>query len=275
MKSPINLNAYFERIGYEGPSAPTVDTLKVLQEKHVQNIPFENLNPLLGIPVKLDPGSLGKKMIDKRRGGYCYEQNLLFKYVLEAIGFRVKGLTARIHWQKEENEITPRTHMLLQVNIDNNHYLADVGFGNYTMTGPISLETDIIQKTPHEERQLVKQGEIYTMQVQPKDTWEPLYRFDLRPAHLVDYELKSWYLSNNPDSHFVTGLIAARPAPGRRYTLKNNKFSIHYLHKETEKRTLNTTRELRNVLEETFLLELPDIPELDKSLQQLIESEKK
>ncbi|NGP87783.1 arylamine N-acetyltransferase family protein [Fodinibius halophilus] len=274
MSSSIDLDKYFQRINYDGSTTHSLATLKALQYRHTQAIPFENLNPLLGISVNLDLESLQAKMVDNKRGGYCYEQNLLFKHVLEELGFQVKGLSARIRWQKDADEITARTHMLLQVNIDNDRYLVDVGFGNYTMTGPLRLETEIIQETPHEERRLIKEGDIYTMQVQLKDKWEPLYRFDLRPTHLVDYELKSWYLSNNPGSHYVTGLTAARPTPNGRYTLKNNRLSFHHLDGNTENNYLNTVAELQSILEDIFLLDLPDLPTFDSKFLQIVKQEK-
>lgn len=274
MSHTIDLDNYFKRIGYEGPATVTLNMLKVLHEKHTKAIPFENLNPLLGIEVKLDPESLEQKMVDNKRGGYCYEQNLLFKYVLETIGFPVKGLAARIRWNKEEDEITPRSHMLLQIEVDRKNYLADVGFGNNTLTSPLLLESDIIQQTPHEPRRLIEEENKFIMQTLIGDEWRDLYQFDLRENYRPDYEVTNWYLSHHPESHFVTGLIAARPAPERRYTLRNNKFSIHHLDRETEKRTLKSVGELRGILEHTLLLELPKVPELDESLQQLVNPER-
>ncbi|MGD8426486.1 MAG: arylamine N-acetyltransferase [Balneolaceae bacterium] len=273
MRSGINLDHYFERIGYKGSASVSLETLHDLQEKHTQTIPFENLNPMLGLPVKLDIDSLVQKMVNNKRGGYCYEQNLLFLTVLETIGFQAKGLSARVRWNKTDDEITPKTHMLLRITMNGHSYLADVGFGSQTLTAPLFLEPNTVQETPHEPRRLVQQGKEYLMQVRIEGQWKLLYQFDLRENYLPDYEINSWYLSNHPESHFVTELIAARPSQGKRYTIRNNQFSTYHLDGEIEKKRLKKLSELRRVLEETFLLTLPKVPELDTLLQHLVELE--
>lgn len=277
MNSEI-LDAYFGRIGYEGERKPTFKVLKKLHELHPQAIAFENLNPVLKIPVRLDLESLQKKLIREGRGGYCFEQNLIFKEVLETLGFHIKGLSARILWNIPEGVVTSRGHMLLLINIDGKRYVADVGFGGLTLTSPLLLEPDIIQQTPHEAYRLLKPDNgDYIMQAKIKGKWNPLYRFDLQEQFIEDYEVTNWYLSNHPESHFVTGLIAARPGfdPGRRYNLRGNKLSIHTGNESTEKRTVKTVEELKDVLESIFLIRLSDISRsaLDEKLQKIIEAE--
>lgn len=261
---------YFERIGYEGSAPPTLDTLKSLHQKHTENIPFENLNPFLGMKVKLDPQSLEQKMIHNKRGGYCFEQNLFFREVLRETGFDAKGLAARIRWNKDEDEITSRGHMLLLIEINDKPYIADVGFGGLTLTAPLRLETDILQETPHEPYRLIRKGEDFLMQTLVRGEWKDVYQFNLVENFVPDYEVTNWYLSNYPESHFVTGLIAARPVPGRRYALRDNQLSIHHLDGETEKQTLNTVEELKRVLVQNFLLSLPERNNLDEKLSTII-----
>lgn len=96
--------------------------------RHAEAIPFENLNPLLRWPVRLDAPSLQRKMVRAGRGGYCFEQNLLLSHALTALGFRVTGLAARMLWNVPEGVVTPRGHMLLCVDIDEQPYIVDVGF---------------------------------------------------------------------------------------------------------------------------------------------------
>lgn len=272
MSGAVNIDRYFERIGYEGPVKISLDTLQALHKKHAQTIPFENLNPLLGIPVNLDIDSLEQKIVNQNRGGYCFEQNLLFLYALKAIGFKAKGLAARIRWNKADNEVTPLSHMLLLVEIGNNQFLADVGFGNNTLTGPLLLAPGKVQQTPHEPRRIIRKNDNFLMQILIDDEWKNLYQFDLREHFLPDYKITNWYLSNHPESHFVTGLIAARPEPGRRYTLRNNIFSIHHINGETEKKELKSVEELREVLEKIFLLQLPDTAKVNQSFSNLLTS---
>ncbi|MCW9705506.1 arylamine N-acetyltransferase family protein [Fodinibius salsisoli] len=268
MMSAINLDNYFERIGYEGTPTPTLDTLRILHEKHTEAIPFENLNPLLALPVKLDLQSLEDKMIQNQRGGYCFEQNLLFRNVLQQIGFEVKGLAARVRWNKSEEEMTPRGHMLLLVQVEGRSYIADVGFGGSTLSAPMLLEPDMVQQTPHEPYRLVQKEEEYLLQIQIKEEWKALYQFGLQEHYQPDYELTSWYLSHHPESHFVNDLIAARTAPGRRYVLSGNTFKIHHLEGPTEEQTLETANELRIVLENEFKLALPNVEKLRSTLKQ-------
>lgn len=273
MSRGISLNAYFKRIGYEGDRTATLDTLRRLHELHPQALAFENLNPLLRIPVLLDTESLVQKLVQNKRGGYCFEQNLLFKAVLEALGFNVKGLAARILWNVPEGRITPRSHMLLLVEVEGNPYIADVGFGGLTLTAPLQLEPDTVQETPHEPFRLHQAGDQYIIKSKIRNEWKPLCRFGLEEVFLPDYEVSNWYLSNNPESHFVTGLIAARTEPGRRYALRNNKLSVHHLNGETDQTTLTSAAEIRKVLKDVFLLEPPEVDQLEIALEQLVSPE--
>jgi N-hydroxyarylamine O-acetyltransferase len=190
---------------------------------------------------------------------------------LLALGFRVTGLAARVRWNVPNEVITARGHMLLRVDIDRQVYLADVGFGGLTLTAPLALMPDLEQPTSHEPFRVIADGDGYMMQAQIGQTWRSLYRFDLQEQHLADYEVSNWYLSNNPTSHFVTGLMAARPAADRRYALRNNQFAIHYLDGDTERRMLTTVAELRAILQDAFHIALPATPDLDLALQRLIE----
>jgi N-hydroxyarylamine O-acetyltransferase len=267
---PSDLDAYFDRIGYGGSRAPTLDTLRELQLLHPQSIPFENLNPLLRMPVLLDAPSLQKKLLTERRGGYCYEHNLLLKHVLETMGFRVRGLAARVLWNADETAITRRTHMLLLIDLDEGNYIADVGFGGLTLTAPLRLQEDVEQSTPHEPFRLRRIGLDYLLQAQIRGGWRALYRFDLQEQHLADYELTSWYLCNHPQSHFVTRLVVARSEPQRRYGLLDNELSTHDLHGDTTKRTLQNEQELRQVLQDTFEIALPNVPQLADTLNYVV-----
>ena len=266
----IDLDAYFQRIDYPGERTPTLDTLRAIHVRHPEAIPFENLNPWLRWPVLLDAPSLEQKLVHGRRGGYCFEHNLLLSHVLKALGFQVSGLAARVLWNAPEGTVTARTHMLLLVDLDEQRYLVDVGFGGQTLTGPLRLEPELKQFTPHEPFRLLQSGDEFVMQSKVRGAWIPLYRFDLQPQYLPDYEVTNWYLSNHPNSHFVTGLIAARPVEGRRYALRNNELVAHELSGRTERQILSTVAELREALGSLFGLTLPDAPELDLALERLI-----
>lgn len=267
----LDLDAYFRRIAYTGASEPTLEVLQALIRHHTQAIAFENLNPWLRWPVYLDLASIQHKLVHNGRGGYCFEQNMLFSYVLEALGFSVTRLAARVVWNRAADAPAPRSHMLLCVTVEDQPYLADVGFGGMTPTGPLRLEPDIVQETPHEPYRLVRMGKGFLLQAEVGEKWAPLYRFDLHEQELADYEVSNWYVSTHPQSHFITGLTVARPAADRRYALHNTELAIHHRHGNTERHTLTSVDELRTTLTDTFRLTLPAEPALDIALQRLVE----
>jgi N-hydroxyarylamine O-acetyltransferase len=272
MPDEFDLKAYFERIGYAGPAAAKLETLREIHRLHPQAIAFENLNPLLHWPIPLDILSLQRKLVQQRRGGYCYEHNLLLKHALERIGFRVAGLAARVLMNHPQDAIRPRTHMLLLIDIEDELWIADVGFGGMTLTAPLRLVEHVPQATPHEPFRLTRFAGDYVLQAEVRREWRTLYRFDLQEQVLPDYELTSWYLSNNPQSHFVQRLIAARTAPGKRCALRQNELAIHELHGETTRRVLKSAGELREVLSGTFGIEVPQSAELEAKLREIAES---
>lgn len=187
----IGLDAYFHRIGYDGGREPTLETLRGIHAGHARNIPFENLDPLLRRPVRLDAASLEEKLVRGGRGGYCFEHNLLLSHALRACGFRVTGLAARVLWSYPRDAVTPRSHMLLRVEIDGEPYVADVGFGGLTLTAPLRLQADIEQETPHEPFRLASAGDGFVMEARVRNRWMPLYRFDLAEQFQPDYEVSS------------------------------------------------------------------------------------
>jgi N-hydroxyarylamine O-acetyltransferase len=205
-----------------------------------------------------------------RRGGYCFEQNLLFSNALQALGFEVHGLAARVLWNAAEDAITKRSHMLLRVEIDRTSYIADVGFGGQTLTGPLRLVPDVIQETPHEPFRLLHSGKDYRLQSLIDGEWKSLYRFDLTEHYAIDYEAPNYYLSVNPASIFRTTLRAARPDADRRHALLNNHYAVHHLNGPTERRTLTSVAELRRTLQEQFLLRVPAGAELDAVLARFV-----
>jgi N-hydroxyarylamine O-acetyltransferase len=266
----IDLEAYFRRINYTGPATPTLATLQAILLHHTQAIAFENLNPFLQRPVNLDPASLQQKLVREGRGGYCFEQNGLLNHVLRKLGFQVTTLVARVLWNMPEETITPRSHMVLRIDITGQSYIADVGFGGMTPTSAIRLQPDLEQATPHGSFRLVRSNELFRLQTKIRDEWKTLYRFGLQEQFQPDYEVANWYTSTNPNSHFTSNLIAARPAPGCRYALRNTELSIHHTDGASEQRQLSTVSELKAALVDIFGLSLPAGPELDQAMQGII-----
>jgi N-hydroxyarylamine O-acetyltransferase len=159
--------------------------------------------------------------------------------------------------------------MLLRVDLESGAHVVDAGFGGQTLTGPLRLDIDGAQDTPHEPFRLARDGDERILQAQIRGEWKSAYRFDLHPQLLPDYELANWFTSAHPQSRFVNALIASRTDIGRRYALFNNELAIHE-RGATERRTLRTTSELRAVLEGEIGLRLPNAPELEAVLAKAV-----
>ena len=267
----IDLDAYFQRIGYSGERTASLPTLEAIHACHTNAIAFENLSPLLGQPVLLDLPSLQQKLVDARRGGYCFEQNGLFRSVLIALGFQVTSLAARVLWGAPEGVMTPRSHMLLMVCIDDVSYIADVGFGGSTLPTPIRLTPNVAQPTSHEQFRLIQAKDSYILQVCFAGAWQSLYQFGLQPQYPADYEVSNWYVSTYPKSLFVNSLMVSRLEEGGRYSLRDNCFTIHPTNGATEHRILTTAKEVCLILTREFRLMLPDHPDIENVLNRFVE----
>jgi N-hydroxyarylamine O-acetyltransferase len=271
LSDSVNIEAYFERIGYAGSRDATLETLANIHLHHPQVIPFENLDPLLKRPVLLSTEALERKLIFSGRGGWCFEHNLLLSRVLEAMGFHVTGLAARVMWNAPEDVVRARSHMLLRIDdLEGGPYIADVGFGGLTLTGPLRLMANVEQATPHETFRLREADGRFILQARIRDVWKSLYSFDLQPQVLPDYEVWNWHLAHHPESPFVGNLMAARVTLDRRYGLFNNKLSIHPLHGESQQTTLTTAAELHGTLQHLFGIRLPHDPGLEDTLARLV-----
>jgi N-hydroxyarylamine O-acetyltransferase len=269
MHDSIDLQAYLRRIGWEGALVPDMSTLQAIVTAHVAAIPFENLNPLLGLPVSLELAALERKLVREGRGGYRFEQNLLLQAVLREIGFDVSGLIARVLWTQPEDAITAQSHMLLRVEMAGESWLVDVGFGGQTLVGVLWLQADIEQATQLEPFRLVQVEGDWRMQSLVRGQWLSLYRFDLRPVPLIDYVVANHYVSTHPDSKFVNHLNVARTLSDSRLSLRNREFTVRRMGHEPERHVLRDGAEVRRVLEQEFLLELPVHPRLDQRLDNL------
>ncbi|MDX8532058.1 arylamine N-acetyltransferase [Mesorhizobium sp. VK25A] len=261
--SDFDLDGYFARIGYGGPTDASLATLQALHAVHPRAIPFENIDALMGVSVGLDVASLQDKIFRQGRGGYCFEHNLIFMHALKALGFTVGGLAARVLWGQPNDAVTARSHMLLRIELGGRAYIADVGFGGLTLTAPLLLEPGLEQRTPHETFRLVETGGQFRLQADIGGTdvgsdWRTLYRFDMSRAYEVDYGVASHFLSTHPSSHFLSTLVAALALPDRRHALRNNRLSTHHVGGRSEQREIPTAAELADVLENQLAIVIPD-----------------
>lgn len=260
----LDLGAYFDRIDYCGAAEPNLEVLQDLMTAHTGSIPFENLDPLMGVPVDdLSPEALTDKLVYRRRGGYCYEQNGLMGYVLAEIGFRVRRLAGRVVWmQPPDAPLGAQTHTALAVTFPGSQgsYLVDVGFGGQTLTSPIRFETGNAQQTTHEPYRLNDRGDGLVLQALVRDEWKPLYVFGTQTVPQIDLRVGSWYVSTHPESHFVTGLMAALTTADARYNLAGRHLTVHRAD-GSEKIRLDDAAAVVDVLGERFGIDVAGIGE--------------
>ena len=258
MADDFDLDAYFARVGYGGPVRADLATLSALHAAHVAAIPFENLDPLTARPVRLDLASLQAKMVQGRRGGYCFEQNHLFRAALEAIGFTATGLGGRVVWSAPPGApLGPRLHMLLKMEVGGAAYLADVGFGAHLLDAPLRFEPGLEQETAVARYRLQQEEGLIALATWQNDDWRRCYVFDLTPQLPSDYAISNWFASTSPDFLLTNVLLAERLTAEARWTLVDTRLTERRLGGAVDERTLESSDQLAAVLDEVFDLEPP------------------
>jgi N-hydroxyarylamine O-acetyltransferase len=263
MSDAFRLENYLARIGYRGPAAVDLETLKALQAAHLEAIPFEGIDPLLRRPVKLDLASVQAKLVDGSRGGYCFEHNLLFRAALDAVGFQVTGLAGRPRWiASPGSPLGPKTHMTLKVDLADGAYLVDVGFGACLLDAPLQLKTDVEQPTALGTYRLTASDGLFLLSAKRQAGWRDMYVFDLQPQIQADYELGNWFTSTSPVVPFTTRLVMERIAGNQRFKLVNRQLSTEARDGEViAERTLQNASELSEAMRDVFKVTPPVRPE--------------
>lgn len=270
MAEKVNLNAYFERIGFVGSIAPTLATLEQLHALHPATIPFENLDPLMGKAVSLDQPSLERKLLAERRGGYCFEHNLLFMRILQDLDYTVRPLLARVVWSDSDAISAPPSHLLLLVEINGQNYIADVGFGGQTLTAPLRLRADAEQSTPHEPYRLANTDGQWTLQTRIGEDWRSLYVFGIEPATMDEITAINTRTGTDRESPFTSELRVALAPQGKRLKLHNTNFTLQPVGGDAETREIASMEALRLVLTNEFGLTLPNDERLELALSRLL-----
>lgn len=222
----MNLDAYFSRIGYTGAAPCTLETLHRLALAHVSSIPFENLDVLLNRPILLEDAAVDDKLITRKRGGYCFEQNTLMLRVLQTLGYTVEPISARVRYQRPREFTPPRTHVFLKVTLDGETWFVDVGVGAMSPTCALRFVLDTEQATPHEPRRFIREAGRYFHQAKLGDTWVDIAEFTLEAMPAIDREVANWFTSAHPQSHFKNRLMAARATADGRVTILNREFTL-------------------------------------------------
>jgi N-hydroxyarylamine O-acetyltransferase len=198
----FDLDAYLERIGLHGRAS-----MAAVHRAHATSIPFENLDPQRGVPVSLALGDLQRKLVAERRGGYCFEQNLLLKAALEALGAVTDLFLARVRFGAG-GVTRPRSHLVLGVHADGASWHADVGFGLGGLFEPLPFGPGVAQMQSGWRFRVIEDGPELVLQTADGGEWVDLYGFVAQPVPFVDVETSNWWASTHPRSPFVTGLIA-------------------------------------------------------------------
>ena len=250
----MDVEAYLDRIGYQGPQKATPESLCELHTAHTFTVPFENLDIHLGRTISLDSAALFDKIVRRRRGGYCFELNGLFALLLERIGFSVRHLMARVLWGHAD--VSPLSHRVLLVETGGTRWIADVGFGGNGLITAIPLAFG------HEERQYAdrfrlmgaQQGgrrDEYRIDCLVKDTWEPMYSFTTESYLPVDYTYANYFHSHSPESLFTQKRLCTKPTPNGRIILQNRALKIRH-DGQSQTEAVKTPEAYRSMLADHF-----------------------
>jgi N-hydroxyarylamine O-acetyltransferase len=254
----LNIKAYLERINYHGSLNPTVETLRGLQVAHLLAVPFENLSIHARQPIVLEDEALFTKIVEKRRGGFCYEANGLFAALLRALSFDVAMLSAEV--ANAEGEFGPAfDHMALlvipQVSSPGSlaeRWLVDVGFGDSFLEPLLLDERGEQLQGSHAYRILSRDGRLVLMRRDEGDEWKPQYRFTLQAYAYADYAEMCRYHQTSPQSHFTRSRICSLATDDGRITLSEMRFITTSKTSGRQERILMSEEEYVDVLRNRF-----------------------
>jgi N-hydroxyarylamine O-acetyltransferase len=250
----LDLEAYCARISYNGPRETSLAMLRGLHSAHVHNVPFENLDIHLGKPLSLQPSDLFAKIVTHKRGGYCYEVNSFFALVLQAFGFRVQCLLGRVSYGFPN--LRPRSHQLLLVTLDNEPWIADVGFGSCCLREPLHLTPGVVhEQGPDSFRLRGEAGPTYVLEALLAGRWQDLYSFTLEPFELVDYEPYNFWNSTSPDVRWTQQKVCTIPTNDGRVVAVDAEFKIHS-RENTQTIQAKTNAEYLRLIRDYFGLEI-------------------
>lgn len=252
----VDLDAYFRRIQWTGATTPTLATLTGILHAHTARIPFENLDVLLGRPIRLDFDSLQAKLVTAHRGGYCYEHATLFAAVLEAIGFQPVRHAARVILFAPPNE-APRSHMFLSVPVEGATYIVDPGFGAFAPPFPLPLTNPDITR-PHA---MNRDGSRWTLHV-PRDGQSVAgWVTTLEAETPADFDVANHYIATHPNSVFTNVIMLSARTPEGRVNVMNRNVTILHGDRSTSSQ-ITGRNELRSLLQQHFGFDLPEVERL-------------
>lgn len=244
----MRAEAYLDRIGYRGPIDPTGETLLRLHRAHLLSVPFENLDIRTGRTIVLStPGFYGK-IVTSRRGGFCYELNGLFAWLLGELGFRVTLLSARVHSGDRLGE--EFDHLTLLVEMEE-RWIADVGFGD-SFIEPLPLLSGVQTEQQQSRYALEEAGDGWTLRRRRgEDAWEPSYAFSMTPRRLEEFADRCRYLQTSPESHFTRNTVCSLATEAGRITLSGRRLIVTD-GEDRREREIASAEEYRSILRHEF-----------------------
>ena len=253
----MNLSRYLARIGFHRAPRPNIATLRMLQRAHTLSVPFENLDVQLGRPLTTDVRAAYEKIVLRRRGGWCYEQNGLFGWALAEIGFEVTRVAAAV-MRAERGEVAEANHLALLVCAPDagGTWLADVGFGG-SLLEPIRLEERTHRQDPFRLGLRCPDDAHWQFW---EDAGDGEFSYDFRPEPASEAALsrRCDFLQTDPESNFVLNLVAQVRTPRRHSTLRGRILT----HRDADGErvsTLGSADQLVQTLAGAFGLDVPEI----------------
>jgi N-hydroxyarylamine O-acetyltransferase len=244
----FNLAAYLERINYRGNTDVSFETLNELHIAHTFNIPFENLDIYFNKPPQLDKECLFKKLVENKRGGYCFEMNGLFSIVLRELGFKVTDLLAG-----------GRLHQVLMVELDAKKYLVDVGYGNDGIAAPLLIEEGVAQQQfTNTYRFIVDPVSGYILQRIVDGEYQQMYTFTLQECSPFDYLISNHFTATYPESFFRKMKFCTMPTREGRVTLTDQHLKVTENGLVTEQ-AISSDAEFNALLKKLFKLDIDAI----------------
>ncbi len=243
------VDAYLKRIGYAGPLKPNSNLLRNLHRAHLFAVPFENLDISFGLKIICDEDAFLRKIIERHRGGFCYELNGAFAALLRALGFRVTLLSARV--PREDGSLSPEfDHLTLRVDLEET-WLADVGFGDCFLE-PLRFAIGFEQPQGGRKYRIVDEdGSLHVERTEPDDRWKRQYSFALTPRRLDEFAAMCHYHQTSPESPFTRKKLCTLATADGRITLSDRKLIITR-NGRREERMLGSEEEWRSALENSF-----------------------
>lgn len=250
----FSLTDYLHRIDYTGTPRADIETVTRIMRRQLFSVPFENLDVQAGKIVSLVPEEMVEKIVNRKRGGYCYEVNGLFAMALEALGIRYQFVAARPMIYPARR---PRTHMALVITLEGERWLCDLGFGSYGIRAPMRLDALDAEIAQDDDTFMLSLGEdgFYLLRAKVDGEWANQYAFDLSPQEWVDFIPANYLNSTHPDTIFVRMIVAVLMTESGRKILGGDSFKI-VSHGRTEKRTV-APDELPGLLAREFGLAMP------------------